>query len=68
MKEGFVQGTQDLVVNTTCSILSIGESITNYFTKIFNIKENNNKNEGIIKAMKKKINENLSKKEEYYFK
>ena len=68
MKEGFIQGTQDLVVNTTCSILSIGESITNYFTKILNIKENNNKNEGIIKAMKKKINKNLSKKEEYYFK
>ena len=68
MKEGFVEGTQDLVVNTTCSILSIGESITNYLTKILNINENENNNEGIIKIIKKKINQKLSKKEDYYYK
>ena len=73
IKEGFVLGTQDLVVNTTCSILSIGEAISEYFNKWFFGNENwNNSNnrdkEGIIKIMKKQINEDLYEKEEYYYK
>ena len=68
LEEGFVYGTQDLVVNTTCSILSIGESITGFLGKKLNLDNNINSNDGIIKKMKKKINENLCKKEEYYFK
>ena len=68
LEEGFVLGTQDLVVNTTCSLLSMGETITGYFNRMFNLNENENNNKGIIKIMKKKINEKLYKKEEYYFK
>ena len=71
MKEGFVIGTQDLVVKTTCSILSIGESVSEFFNKLFNKdkNENNNRNKyGIIKLMKRQINENLYEKEEYFYK
>jgi len=68
LQEGFVSGTEDLVINTTCSILSMGESIANFLGDVFNLKNNENFNKDIIKKMKKKINENLSKKEEYYFK
>ena len=70
MKEGFVIGTQDLVVNTTCTILSIGESISGFFNKFFNKDKNvNNSNEkGIIKLMKRQINENLYEKEQYFYK
>jgi len=68
LQEGFVSGTEDLVINTTCSILSMGESIANFLGNAFNLNNNANFNKDIIKKMKKKINENLSKKEEYYFK
>ena len=68
LQEGFVSGTEDLVINTTCSILSMGESIANFLGNAFNLNKNANFNKDIIKKMKKKINENLSKKEEYYFK
>jgi hypothetical protein len=68
LEEGFVVGTQELVVNTTCSILSVGETITDYLSKVLNINRDENNNETIIKKMKKKINENLCKKEDYYFK
>ncbi len=68
LEEGFVLSTQDFVVNTTCSILSVGESITNYFSKVFNIDEDENDRESIIKKMKRKINDKLCKKEDYYFK
>ena len=68
LQEGLVQGTQELVVNTACSILSLGETITTFLGKKLNINESaNNKNE-IIKNVKKKINENLFEKEEYYYK
>lgn len=68
LQEGFVSGTEDLVINTTCSILSMGESVANFLGDIFNLNNSTNFNKNIIKKMKKKINENLSKKEEYYFK
>ena len=67
-QEGLVQGTQELVVNTACSILSLGETVATFLGKKLNINESaNNKNE-IIKSVKKKINENLFEKEEYYYK
>jgi hypothetical protein len=68
LQEGFVSGTEDLVINTTCSILSMGESVANFLGDVLNLNGNANFNKDIIKKMKKKINENLSKKEEYYFK
>ena len=70
LEEGFVLGTKDLVVNTTCTLLSMGESIGGFFGKMLNLDENEgkNNNEGIIKFIKKRINENLSKKEEYFYK
>ena len=67
-KEGFILGTQNLVVNTTCSILSIGETVSGFFMKMLNINDSGNNKNGIIKNMKKKINEDLFKKEEYYYK
>ena len=67
-KEGFVLGTQNLVVNTTCSILSIGEEFSGIFMKMFNINDSGNNKNGIIKNMKKKINKSLFEKEEYYYK
>ena len=70
LEEGFVLGTKDLVVNTTCTLLSMGESIGGFLGKMLNLDENEgkNNNEGIIKFIKKRINENLSKKEEYFYK
>ena len=46
----------------------MGETITGYLNRMFNLSENENNNNGIIRIMKKKINEKLYKKEEYYFK
>ena len=69
MKEGFVIGTQELVVNTTCSILSIGDTLSGFFGKLFNKNNMNNRyKKEIIKLMTKQINEHLYEKEEYFYK